>query len=179
MSRAAPSVAIPGYEGLYSVDTAGQVISHARLVKSYGTRVYTRPERVLNLLRRKTGYLHVELYRDGVGCWHSVHALVALAFIGPRHKGMQVCHNDGSRDNNVPSNLRYDTPKANQADRRIHGTAGGATGERSGTAKLTEVQVAAIRVDPRSTYAMAADYPVSPQQIARIKRGGNWKGIAA
>lgn len=52
------------------------------------------------------------------------HRLVLEAFVGPCPEGMQACHNDGDRMNTRVGNLRWDTPKANSADRWRHGTTG-------------------------------------------------------
>jgi hypothetical protein len=47
-----------------------------------------------------------------------VHTVVAQTFLGFPPEGLMVCHfNDIKTDNRV-ENLRYDTAKANQADRR-------------------------------------------------------------
>ena len=56
-----------------------------------------------------------------------VHSLVALAFIGPRPLGMEVCHNDGNALNNCPQNLRYDTHAENIKDAAISGKMGGSS----------------------------------------------------
>jgi hypothetical protein len=52
-----------------------------------------------------------------------IHCMVLEAFVGPRptetHEG---CHNDGNPRNCRIDNLRWDTPKGNQADKVAHGT---------------------------------------------------------
>jgi hypothetical protein len=49
----------------------------------------------------------------------AIHCLVLLAFVGPRPEPhYQGCHWDGNARNNALSNLRWDTPSANQLDRR-------------------------------------------------------------
>lgn len=63
------------------------------------------------------GYLFVNLR----GKKYRVHRLVMATFVGPCPEGHQVCHYDGNRQNNSLSNLRYDTSKANAADKRRHG----------------------------------------------------------
>lgn len=50
------------------------------------------------------------------------HKLVAEAFIGARPEGMEVAHNDGDKLNCHHSNLRYASPKQNNADKIAHGT---------------------------------------------------------
>jgi len=74
-----------------------------------------------------------------------VHQLVLSAFVGPCPDGMQCCHNNGNRADNRLTNLRWDTPKSNSADRHKHGTV--PFGARSGRAKLTEKQVLRIRME--------------------------------
>lgn len=50
-----------------------------------------------------------------------VHKLVLEAFVGPCPTGLQCCHEDGNPANNALTNLRWDTPVSNQADRDRHG----------------------------------------------------------
>lgn len=111
---------IPGWEGLYEVSSMGQVRSLGRVVTGQ-TRSFFWPGRVLRLVR-KGPYLQVTLHRPGMRVCRTVHSLVALAFIGPRPEGMQVCHGDGVGSNNALSNLRYDTASANEMDKVRHGT---------------------------------------------------------
>jgi len=91
------------------------------------------------------GYLFVSIVSDaGDRLRLAVHILVALAFIGrkpsPRH---EVAHDDGIRQHNHFSNLRWDTRKGNHADLKAHGTS--VVGERNGNAKLSDLQIADIR----------------------------------
>lgn len=51
-----------------------------------------------------------------------VHRIVADAFLGPRPLGQEVCHKDGTRDNNALSNLEYGTRQKNVLDSVAHGT---------------------------------------------------------
>ena len=66
-------------------------------------------------------YLSVNVKRDGDARPRNryVHHLVALAFIGPRPEGAEVCHGPGGSKDNRPSNLRYDSPEANSAEREL------------------------------------------------------------
>jgi len=47
----------------------------------------------------------------------AVHLLVLLAWVGPRPEGYEACHGDKGRLRNHVDNLRWDTRKANAADR--------------------------------------------------------------
>ena len=91
----------------------------------------------LKAVRSRSGYLLVALIKDGRWQRISVHRLVMSAFCGPCPPGMEVCHNNGVRDDNRLENLRYDTHKGNMLDRYRHGTAR--------TAKLTPIDALAIR----------------------------------
>lgn len=104
-----------GYENKYEVSDLGRVRS-ARL------------GRLLKPLPCVGGYAQVCLYSSGrdTGKFHLIHKLVLEAFVGPRPAGMQACHfPDQSGTNNRLSNLRWDTPKANAAERRSPGGRGG------------------------------------------------------
>lgn len=73
-----------------------------------------------------------------------LHVAIAEAFLGPKpHASLDCCHNDGNRENCSLLNLRYDTKKGNNADKRKHGTMYG--GERHHDAKLTEAAVIELR----------------------------------
>lgn len=113
---------VPGHEGAYEVSSLGQVRSLDRWI-TFPSRSGTASGRavkgrVLDGWRNADGYRMVGI--AGRQCY--VHALVAEAFFGPRPPGMEVCHADGSRDNNHISNLRYDTRAGNAADAIRHGT---------------------------------------------------------
>lgn len=69
--------------------------------------------------------------------------LVLTTFVGPRPPGYHACHNDGCNTNDCLSNLRWDTPKANQADRVKHGTA--LFGEKNHATKLSPADIERIR----------------------------------
>ncbi len=125
-------------------------------------------------------YKTVQLCRDGLRPKRKpVHLLVLTAFRGPCPNGMQGCHEDGDRFNNVLSNLRWDTVLKNHADKRIHGTM--AQGERTGTSKLKAEQVSEIR----AMYAtgqfkqveLARRFDTSHRNISIIVRRMAWKHI--
>jgi len=94
-------------------------------------------------LTTRYGYQTVCLRINGIAKILKVHRLVLEAFVGPCPKGMECCHENGNRGDNRLSNLRWDTPKNNCADRIKHGTQ--AKGERQGLSKVTEGDVMEIR----------------------------------
>lgn len=70
----------------------------------------------------RPGYRYVNVFIDGRKRNRTVHSLVCAAFHGPRPFGLEVCHGDGDHLNNVPENLRWDTPSGNRYDSVRHGT---------------------------------------------------------
>lgn len=95
---------VPEYEHLYAVSSLG--------------RVWRYRAACLCRLGSRQRYASVTLQKDGVKTSQNVHVLVLLAFVGPRPDGYEGCHfNDVKRDNCL-TNLRWDTSKANHADRR-------------------------------------------------------------
>lgn len=90
---------------------------------------------------KKTKYFMVSLRINGETKKASVHRLVCIAFHGEKI-GLDVAHKDGSRTNNVPSNLRWATRKENMADKVIHGTH--VFGEKQGNSKLSSLQIKEI-----------------------------------
>ncbi len=85
-----------------------------------------------------SGYMQVQLYRDGKAFHQLVHRLVLLAFVGPCPKGMEAAHENGKRLDCRLSNLSWKTKSANQMDRLRHGT--DCRGEKHGIAVLTNAQ---------------------------------------
>lgn len=90
------------------------------------------------------GYYQVVLSFKGQPKAFFIHHLILLAFVGPRPSGLECCHGDGDRQNNRPSNLRWDTKKNNTLDRSRHGRSG-RFGVVNGSAKLDPPKVRLIR----------------------------------
>jgi hypothetical protein len=113
--------AIPGYESTYEVSNLGRVRSIPRAVvqaNSWGIFERKMPGVLLRPWIAPAGYPNVNLH----GKRHTVHELVALAFLGPRPDGLWIRHLDGDPSNNSPSNLAYGTPSENALDMVSHGT---------------------------------------------------------
>jgi hypothetical protein len=137
----------------------GGILRHARMRDRHVVSIYPEP-----------GKLRVTY----------VHRLVLEAFVGTRPTGMHGCHNDGNPDNNHLSNLRWDTPKGNQADRVKHGT--DTRGERNAHSKLTEQDVREIRGRHQrgdaSYRKLAAEYGVTFGLISHVVNGRAWRHVA-
>jgi hypothetical protein len=87
---------IPGFGG-YEVSDFGRVRHNTRVLKQF----------------YRSGYLAVNLYRAGEMTKHSVHVLVARAFVpNPKHLP-EVNHVDGVKENCQSANLEWRTHAGN------------------------------------------------------------------
>lgn len=155
--------AIPGYEGRYEVSDQGRVRSVDRVVvqKSKRGSEYKKTCRGRVLRPGKMNeFNHVSVVLGRKGGSKCVHALVLLAFVGPRPAGMDVCHNNGVGDDNRLSNLRYASRADNNRDMVKHGKR-----------KLTVDQIRSLRSERESgapIKTLAAKYGVCPNHARYV-----------
>ncbi len=172
-------VDIKGYENHYRVSNLGRVMSVARLYTRvlHGRPVTQRVSPRILSHGMVAGYQSVNLSKGGITKVAYVHHLVAEAFIGARPEHMQVCHKDGRKENNKSSNLRYDTPVGNAADRVPHETH--AIGEANPMAKLTEDLVKDVyeKMKTRSAIDVAKETGVPRTTLSSIKNGYTWSTV--
>ena len=110
---------VPGYEGRYEISDRGNARSLDRVVAD--GRDYKGKLIVGSF--DTDGYRQIGLRAsNGTRKTWRIHALVLLAFVGPRPEGYFACHNNGDNTDNRLSNLRWDTAAANAADAIAHGT---------------------------------------------------------
>lgn len=148
---------IPGLEG-YQVTATGNIRN-------------SNTGRELKLMTNDGGHLYFLPHR---GIKYFAHRAVLEAFVGQRPQGMQCRHLNGNPKDNRLENLCWGTAQENSDDRRLHGTL--PVGERSGTHKLTEVDVLEIRklYMKISLRKLAAHYGVSHTAIRRAAIGIKW-----
>lgn len=105
---------IEGYEGYYAVSNYGNVKSLDRTIVRSDQRVtILKGRQLIPWFGKSTGYLYVTLSKFGVHKKHSVHRLIALAFIPNPENKKEVNHKDGNKLNNDLSNLEWCTPSEN------------------------------------------------------------------
>lgn len=111
---------------------------------------------------------------------NAVHRLVCKLVHGEPptadHESAHSCGN-GHLGCVNPAHLRWATTLENQRDRFIHGTH--CMGMRNGSAKLTAIDVLAIR-DLKGKLGqrkIAARFGVTKSTIARIHNGSNWRSL--
>jgi hypothetical protein len=124
---------IVGYEGLYQVSNTGKVRS-----------AHHRRIRELKPTPQSGGYLLVTLCKNKIKKGESIHALVALAFIGPRPTRMTINHKNGNKADNRSANLEYVTHKENTHHAMRLGLMNN-KGENNGSAKLSQQDAETIR----------------------------------
>lgn len=102
----------------YEVSNLGRVRSYKNRY-GQGKRELLPTPTIINGRPDQRGYIQY-LLSDEDGLRKNVrgHVLVATAFLGPRKRGMHICHFDDVKTNNRLDNLRYDTAKGNGLDRR-------------------------------------------------------------
>lgn len=97
---------IDGYEGLYQVSNLGRVRSLDKGEKlPNGYRI--RKGKILKPGLNRYGYQFVYLYKDGKAKMHTVHKLVAQAFISNPQHFKEINHIDEVKTDNRASNLEW------------------------------------------------------------------------
>jgi len=109
---------IEGYESYYQISNLGRVKSLKRTKKSKSGVIYTVKERILKQSLKVTvcgnyKYPIVNLSKNGKAKHHSVHRLIACAFIPNPENKPHVNHIDSNTQNNSIENLEWCTHKEN------------------------------------------------------------------
>lgn len=153
---------IPGFPG-YEVSSHG-------CVRAAATRRVRKP------FVRSTGY-EAHYIKDGAGKLRCVlaHAVVLMAFVGPRPAGCVGRHLDGNTANNRLGNLAWGTHLENSADARRHGRL--PIGSKNTAAKLDEAKVLAIRQSTARQADLARQYGVAPITIKAIRERRTWSHV--
>lgn len=108
---------VAGYEGRYSVSNLGRVKSLQVWNGNQHLRKYDGCDLVLKPCDGRNGYYYVSL----CGRKHTIHRLVAEAFIPNPESKSQVNHIDGNKLNNCVDNLEWCTNRENALHARKHG----------------------------------------------------------
>jgi len=154
---------IPDFEGLYEASSLGRIKRLSRILKQQSS---------------KLGYLYITLCKNNIKTSKLVHRLIAQSFHGNCPRGMECAHLDGIRTNNKVENLKWVTPKENQAHRKLHGTDN--IGDNASQAILTNHDIPVIRKRRSNgeTYkSIAKDYGVHLSTIQYAVNGRNWGHI--
>lgn len=160
---------VVGYEGFYEVSDLGRIRSKRRR---------GAPGGILKPPSDTNGYRQIALSSNGVTRLKRVHVLVLQAFVGPRPPGCVACHGPGGRQDNRLLNLRWDTYKANEADKIRDKT--DQAGTRNAMAKLSETSVRDIRkryLAGETQTRLAQEYGVAVSNVCLIVHRVTWQHV--
>lgn len=165
------------YEGFYEISDHGRVRTVERTQYSYGGRSWVKPSKI-NKTTFDGRYMVITLAKLGQRKRFYVHDLVLTAFVGKRPEGMHGCHGDGNGQNNLLTNLRWDTPSANNEDKRDHKTL--AMGESHGMNKYTEAQIQNVKMLlclGLNATQIESETGVHRITVAAVRSGRQWKHL--
>lgn len=106
---------IDGFEGLYKVSNAGDIVSLKK--KAGNGKQYDRNEMPMKLHVHTNGYQVVWLRKPGVHQKFYVHRIIAFHFLDPIEGKEYVNHKDKDRLHNHVRNLEYMTHAENMYHR--------------------------------------------------------------
>lgn len=161
---------VVGYEGRYEITRCGRIRRVNNGSRSKELRPFYTP----------SGYLDINLYKNGKMRGRRLHRLLLEAFVGPCPDGMEARHLNGVRDDCRLENLAWGTREENVQDRLLHGNI--PRGERHWNSKLSESDVRAIKGAPPCkglVTQLAHSFGVSAASISRIRHGRIWRWVEA
>lgn len=174
---------VVGYEGHYEVSNKGRVKSIQRKV-SNGKSYRIVNERILKLHHRIGKYVTVRLAKAPNIKTHSVHRLVAEAFIPNPYNKPQVNHKNGNKHDNRIQNLHWATEQENSMHAYVNGfTKKPRTmkGEAHGMSKVTRndvLQIRSVYEQGWATYKELGNaYGMTDVAIRFIVIGKNWSHV--
>ena len=172
---------VVGYEGKYQVSNLGRVRSvdhYVEQISSYGSHQRRLMRgRVLKQNKTRTGYMIVYFSTGKKYQWHTVHRLVADAFIPNPYHLRDVNHTNGDKSNNRADNLEWCDNSYNvRYHNVVKNSYGRATDKKNSTSMTTSKALLLMNEDeiPVDVFASLADagrrYEASQNSIRRSAR---------
>ena len=170
---------IKGYEGLYKVSNMGRLKRlHRKIVTKFNvTRIL--PEKIRFQYLNNKGYLMISLTKNKVMRTHSVHQLVAIAFIPNPENKKTINHINGIKIDNKIGNIEWATQRENVKHAYDTGLKKCMKGSKNHSAKLTGTDVKQIRklLAHNTQRELARVFKVSDTTISFIANNKSWKYI--
>lgn len=98
---------IKGFEGLYKINSNGDIKSLSRNVKCKDGTIKPIKERIVKVANNGNGYLFVYLWKNNISHRYYIHRLVAETFIDNPNNLLEVNHIDNNKANNNVENLEW------------------------------------------------------------------------
>ena len=173
------------YEGLYRISNLGGVRSCNKIRYQYNPNVSriisaTLTGKLMRSHPNKRGYLSIKLRKNGKCNFHSIHRLVAKAFIPNPENKPNINHIDFNQLNNNKDNLEWCTQRENVQHAIMHDRRNTPKGEDNKSSKLKSDDIPIIRRMVGSGIPqnkVAQIYNVSAVTILKIYRREKWKHI--
>jgi len=109
---------IKGFENRYKISNLGRVKSLNRVINTGNNGHRELKETIIIPALDRYGYLKIQLSKDNIPTYTTVHRLVAEMFIENPENKPEVNHIDGNKLNNIPNNLEWATTLENQRHRK-------------------------------------------------------------
>lgn len=155
---------IVGYEGFYKMSSLGRIKSSERRINTFkASRI--KKELIIKQKIHPTGYLYVNLNKNGISKTFKVHRLVAIAFIPNPENKPEVNHKKGNKLDNRFWMIEWSTPKENCEHRTIKNLI---------HSKLCPKKVLEIRSSNLTNKDLSEKYNVSPGTISKVKLRQSW-----
>lgn len=167
---------IPGYEGLYQASNMGRVRSLPRVVDRGRWGAVDHPGGLKKPTKRRDGYYHLWLVRDGRRRDFTMHRLIARTFLSDSPHMEHVRHLNGHKWDNRAANLAYGTARENAEDQLRYCE----PGQNPRGWKLTASDVREIRerlARGETNCAIRKDYGVTDVTISNIKLGRTYRWV--
>jgi len=158
--------AIAGFEGLYEIDTDGNIYSLPKkggCLETIILKPFSDEKKCTRIGLRKNNRRYTFL----------VHRLVALTFIPNPENKPQVNHIDGNKLNNDLTNLEWCT-RGENIQHAYNNRLLVKEGIKNGRAKMTEADVLNIRGDGRTSGELSRLYNVTRAAIRNIRNRKSW-----
>ena len=130
---------VEGYEGYYEIDEMGNVYSIERIVTGGRWGRQRVPSRKLKWIPHSSGYLVINLAKNGKIDQRRLHILVAQTFIPNPLNLPEVNHKDLDKYNPRKDNLEWCTPLQNKQHAKLNGAV--ASGFQNGGSKLIACEI--------------------------------------
>jgi len=158
-------------------------VSNIGRVKRIKQDFFNRELKILKQSKYRSGYLKIQLWKNGKCKWKLIHRLVLENFNPVENMNKLECnHKNGIKSDNRLENLEWITHSGNMKHAFKIGLVS-QIGEKNSCSKLIGPDVILIKMsfqefgDKITLEELGKVFGVSPQTICDIKKGRNWSHI--